>query len=86
MHQRTQGFNPIEHFWGYLIGKLAGLVLPTSIDGNNNLTVDDPEVLNQGIDILKNTIEGISFNGFDVDPVAVHCNSEEITIRGGRMQ
>ena len=79
-------FNPIEHLWGYLIGKLAGLVLPTSIDGNNNLTVDDPEVLNQGIDILKNTIEGISFNGFDVDPVAVHCNSEEITIRGGRMQ
>ena len=79
-------FNPVEHLWGYLTGKLSGLVLPTSIEGDDSLTVEDPEVIDQGIDILKNTIEGIQFNGFDVNPVAVHCNSEEIILCGEKMQ
>ena len=41
---------------------------------------ESPEVLNQAIDILRNTFAGNKFNGFEVEPVAVHCESEEIEI------
>ena len=42
--------------------------------------MESPEVLNQAIDILKNTFASNKFNGFEVEPVDVHCDSEEIEI------
>ena len=78
-------FNPIEHLWGYLSHKLAGMVLPTSLvgeDDDKTLEVDSYEVLDQAIDILTNTIDGKKFNSFPVIPVPVHCNAEEINIAG----
>ena len=47
-------YNPIEHLWGFLSHKLAGMVLPTKLVGEDtNMFLDDksPEVVNQAIDI-----------------------------------
>ena len=75
---RDNRFNPVEHLWGYLTPKISGMVLPTTVEENEDLGVESPEVLNQAIDILKNTFASNKFNRFEVEPVAVHCDSEEI--------
>ena len=78
-------FNPVEHLWGFLTPKLAGMVLPTNLlgeDEDQTLDAESEEVQNQAIDILHNTFKGKKFNTFPVIPVAVHCNAEKIVIEG----
>ena len=50
--------------------------------GGEHGDTDDPEVLDQGIDILKNITSGLVFDGFDVVPVAVHSESDVLEIEG----
>ena len=76
-------FNPIEHLWGFLSNKMSGMVLPVTLeDGDDdfNLQEDSPEALDQTIDILNNTFMNKEFNGFAVNPVAVHCNNDSVVI------
>ena len=83
-------YNPIEHLWGYLTPKLAGMVLPTKLiderKEDESLDADSPQVLDQAIDIVKNTMEGKRFNSFSVVPVAVHCNSDTLVIGDKQMK
>ena len=76
-------FNPIEHLWGYFSKKLAGMVLPLRLigeDDDKTLSEDSVEVNNQAIDILTNTFKNKKFNGFPIVPVSVHCNAEKVVI------
>ena len=76
-------FNHIEHLWGFLSNKMSGMVLPVTLeDGDDdfNLQEDSPEALDQTIDILNNTFMNKEFNGFAVNPLAVHCNTDSVVI------
>ena len=61
------------------------MVLPTRLQNDDEelFEVGSPEVMNQAIDIINNTIEGKKFNGFEVNPVAVHCTKPTNTNKCG---
>ena len=80
-------WNPVEHGWGFLTPKWAGVTLPTKLvstddDGVCHGDTEDPVVLDQGVDIMTNITRGLRFDGFDVVPVAVHSESDEVDIEG----
>ena len=80
-------WNPVEHGWGFLTPKWAGVTLPTRLvsdddDGLCHGDTEDPVVLDQGVDIMTNITRGLRFDGFDVVPVAVHSESNEVEIQG----
>ena len=82
--------NPVEHGWGFLTPKLAGLVLPTKLEDDIDETEEieeemkeseekNPDVADQGIGIVKGALK---LDGFDVVPVGVFCDSDDVEIEG----
>lgn len=89
-------WNPIEHFWGFLTPKLAGVILPSKAgegmdnsdasddegpDDENVKDKQDPKVLDNAIDILHNITNRLEFDKFKVTSVPVKCEDSEVQIK-----
>ena len=68
-------YNAIEHGWGPISKRLAGVVIPAEEEGKSV-----PEVLDQGVELLTNLMTGMVYDSFKVTPVSVKSESDEINI------
>ena len=68
-------YNAIEHGWGPVSKRLAGVIIPAEEEGK---TV--PEVLDQGVEMLTNIMSEMVYDTFKIIPVTVKSETDDVTI------
>ena len=68
-------YNAIEHGWGPVSKRLAGVIIPAKEEGK---TV--PEVLDQGVEMLTNIMSEMVYDTFKIIPVTVKSETDDVTI------